>query len=229
MGRVLAQIARFLSLEHRFTRTVPVFDAIDSWLPFHGLPLGCVHEVRSRGLACGISLASLLAARIPAPQQLVYIGPDSSFHPIGLLPYGASPDQWIHVLTHNSRDLYWTTLEALRCPQVSAVMAVVKSADLTLSRRWQLAAEASGATGFLLTDPVAKPSIASVITRWQVTSIPALAGAAFHEPHWSLDLLYCRGGRPAQWTVAWREGRLELQQPLKPAHRASRTANRLAV
>lgn len=225
------RVEPLVSMERRFARTVSVSDEIDSVLPFHGLPLGCVHEAQSRGLAGGIAFASMLAARIPAPsRQMVYVAPDSSFHPLGLLSYGVPPKRWIHVATRNSLDLAWTVLEALRCPQVSAVLAVVKSADLTLCRRFQLAAEGSGATGFLLTDAASKPAIASVITRWQIASIPAPAGATFGEPYWAVDLAYCRGGRPAQWTVVWREGRLELRRPSKPLQRTDLAAiNRLAV
>lgn len=160
---------------------------------------------------------------------MVYVAPDRSFHPLGLLPYGVRPEGWVHVLARSHLDLAWTVLEALRCPQVSAVLAAVKTADLTLCRRFQLAAEGSGATGFLLTDPAARPAIASVITRWKIASIPAPVGATFGEPHWAIDLTYCRGGRPAQWTVMWREGRLELKQPLKSAQRVSLATTRLAV
>jgi len=226
-----AQVERLVSMERRFDRIVPVSGEIDAVLPFHGLPLGCVHEVQSSGLACSIAFASLLAARIPASEgQVVHVAPDSNFHPLGLLPYGVPPERWIHVTARNPVELAWTVLEALRCPKVCAVLAVVKSADLTLCRRWQLAAEASGAAGFLLTDPGARPAIASVITRWRITSIPAAAGATFAEPYWAIDLAYCRGGRPAQWTAVCREGRLEPEPLSKSPRRAGHAvADRLAV
>lgn len=226
-----ARVEQLVSMERRFARTVPVSSEIDAVLPFHGLPLGCVHEVRSRGLASGIAFASLLAAHVPVPEgQLVYVAPDSGFHPLGLLPYGVPPERWIHVVVRNSLDLAWTVLEALRCPQVCAVLAVAKAADLTLCRRWQLAAEDSGATGFLITDTAAKPAIASVITRWQIASVTAPAGATFTEPCWAIDLTYCRGGRSAQWTALWREGRLELRRPSKTLQRVTlAAASKLAV
>jgi protein ImuA len=218
LGRRAALRARLESLvskERHFARTVPISDTIDAALPFHGLPLGCVHEVQSRGLACGTAFSALLAGRMPAMGgQLVYVASDSSFYPLGLLPYGIAPERWIHVAPRNSLDLAWTILEALRCQRVSAVLAVVKAADLTLCRRWQLAAEGSGATGFLLTDSEVNPALASVITRWRIDSIPASVNAPFDEPGWNIDLTYCRGGRPARWGMAWRNGGLE---PFAPA------------
>jgi protein ImuA len=118
------------------------------------------------------------------------------------LPYGVNLDRWVHVRASRPKDLAWAVLEALRCPEVATAFAVMKSADLTFSRRLQLAAESSGATGFFF------GNTASAITRWRIS--PLKNGA------WSLDLLYCRGGRPATWQVAWRNGRLEnlsLKQP----------------
>ena len=226
-----AQMESLVPLERRFPQTVPVCKEVDVVLPFHGLPLGCVHEFQSTGLACGIAFSSLLIGRIPVTGgQMLYIAPDSSFHALGPLPYGVPPERWIHVVARNSPDLAWTVLEALRCREVSVVLAVVKAADLTLCRRWQLAAEGSGATCFLLTDSVAKPAIASVITRWRIDSIPAPVGAMFHEPCWNIDLSYCRGGRPAQWTVVWRQGRLAPSPSSKPLQRAELiAATKLAV
>jgi len=199
-----------VAIERRFSRTVSISPEIDAGLPFHGLPLGCVHEVQSPGLACGIVFASTLAARIPSPGgQMVYVASEQTLHPLGLLPYGVKPEQWIHVTTRGPRDLAWTVLEALRCPQVSAVLAVVRTADLTLCRRFQLAAEASNATGFLLTDPASRPAIASVITRWRIASLPSPPSTTFGEPCWAIDLTYCRGGHPGQWSAVWRKEQLE--------------------
>jgi protein ImuA len=109
--------------------------------------------------------------------------------------------QYVHVRARRQRDLVWTVLEALRCPQTNAVLAALQMADLTFSRRLQLAAESSGATGFLF------GNMASAITRWQVSSIRNFG--------WSLELLYCRGGRPSSWQVTWRNGQLESARPIQ--------------
>ncbi|HWB85661.1 MAG TPA: hypothetical protein VG675_16070 [Bryobacteraceae bacterium] len=201
-------------MQQRFSRTVSVSKEIDAGLPGRGLPLGCIHEIQNPGLASGIAFASLLAGRTPPfGGQLIYVASDRSFHPLGLLRYGVQPEQWIHVSARSSQDLAWTVLEALRCPQVSAVLAVVQSADLTLCRRFQLAAESSGVTGFLLTDSAAKPAIASVITRWHISPIPAPPGTTFSEACWDINLAYCRGGRPGHWSTVWRNGQLEVLEP----------------
>jgi len=231
--RLLEKLESIVSIERRYPFIISISNEIDSSLPFSGLPLGCVHEVQSPGLACGIAFTSLLAARIAGPAgQILYVSPHPGVHPPGLLHYGIRPEQWVHVTARSSLDLSWTVLEALRCPQVNAVLAVTKSADLTLCRRWQLAAEGSGATGFLLTDTTSRHSIASAITRWQISSIPAPADATFVEPCWSIDLTYCRGGRPARWVAVWREESLVLSvlPAARPVQQAGLSrANKLAV
>jgi protein ImuA len=201
------KIGTLEDVRHRFSRTVPVCGLVDRSLPYRGLPLGCIHEVKGTTLANAVAFASLLSSRIEQKGAVLYIAPDRSLYPLGLLPYNVNLRQWIHVHARRSRDLAWTVLEALRCPQVSAVLAVIKAEDLTFCRRLQLAAENSGATGFLLGNANSGLN-ASAITRWRVSSTPGTA--------WELELLYCRGGRPGKWQVAWRNGGLEpLGSPLK--------------
>jgi protein ImuA len=184
----------------RFAQTVPVCESINDALPGCGLPLGCVHEVKGNP-ASVIAFAGLLSARIPRQGAVFYIEPQRSFYPLGLLPYGVNLQQWVHVRARRQRDLVWTVLEALRCPQVNAVLAALQTADLTFSRRLQLAAESSGATGFLF------GNMASAITRWRVSSL--------RNSVWSLELLYSRGGRPGTWNVTWRNGQLLTARPVQ--------------
>ena len=188
------QIETLEGAPRRFARTIPVCDAVNDALPGRGLPLGCIHEVKGHP-ASAIAFAGLLSARIPRQGAVLYIEPARSLYPLGLLPYGVNLQQWVHVRARREPDLVWTVLEALRCPQVNAVLAALKAADLTFSRRLQLAAESSGATGFLF------GNMESAITRWRVSSQ--------RSGNWSLNLLYCRGGRPGSWNVAWRNGQLE--------------------
>jgi protein ImuA len=201
-------------VERRFSRTVSVSPEIDANLSSKGLPLSCLHEVKGSSLASAIGFVSLLAGRIATPAgQVIYVGPGRSFHPLGLLPYGIKSELLIHVSVRRTEDLAWTVLEALRCPRVTVVLAVMKTADLTLCRRFQLAAESSGATGFLVGDTLSA-TVASVITRWRIASTKAPVNSSFAEPCWEIELSYCRSGRPGKWTTVWRNGRLETFDPI---------------
>lgn len=194
--------------QRRFSRTIPIADVVDRWMPHGGLPVGCIHEVKGASLASALAFSSILSARIAGDQgNIVYIAPDRSLYPLGLLPYGMRLDQVLLVSVRRSQNLSWAVMEALRCSQVRAVMTVLNGAELTASRRLQLAAESSGATGFLLGHVTSAP-IAAPITRWKVSSHVGKPEQRFDEPAWTLDLLYCRGGRPGSWTIEWRNQRL---------------------
>lgn len=207
----------------RFSRTAPVADLVDHWLPHGGLSAGCIHEVKGTSLANAIAFTTILSSRLAADRgNILYIAPDRSLHPLGLLPYGATINRVLHVSTKRQQDISWAVMEALRCSQVSAVIALLGGLDLTESRRLQLAAEDSGATAFLLGHAASAP-IASPITRWKVSSATGKSGQRFDEPLWNLDLLYCRGGRPGRWTVEWRDQKLQTI-PVQPVMQAEREA-----
>jgi protein ImuA len=194
--------------QRRFSRIIPVADAVDRWMPHGGLPAGCIHEVKGASLASALAFSSILSARIAGEHgNIVYIASGRSLHPLGLLPYGMRLDRFLYVSIRRPQDLAWAVMETLRCPQVSAVMSVLDGVSLTDSRRLQLAAESSGATGFLL-GHATSPPIAAPITRWKVTSNVGKPAQRFDEPAWTLDLLYCRGGRPGSWSIEWSNQRL---------------------
>ncbi len=217
-ARLRRQFEPLTALSGRFSRKVPITDQIDAALPSHGLPLGCIHEVQAAGLAGAVAFTSLLSVRLPEPGgRIVYVSSGQSLHITGLLPYGIRPERWIHVSARSGQDRAWAVLEALRCAQVGMVLAELKTADLTLCRRFQLAAENNGTTGFLLTEPAVSPAIASVITRWRIEPLVAPPGTAFTEPHWTVELAYCRGGRPGRWSVVWRGGSLSGLDAAHPA------------
>jgi protein ImuA len=208
--RLREWLGRLEATQRRFSRIVPIADAVDNWMPHHGLPAGCIHEVKGESLASALAFSAILSARIAGARgNIVYISSDHSLHPLGLLPYGIKLNQLLLVSVRRPQDLAWAVMETLRCPQVSAVMTVLYGVNLTDSRRLQLAAESSGATGFLLGHANSAP-ISAPNTRWKVSSYVGKPGQTFDEPAWMLDLLYCRGGRPGSWTVEWRNQRLSL-------------------
>src|SRR5215470_1549382 len=88
---------RIQSLEEtqrRFSRTIPVAEAVDRWLPYGGLSAGCIHEVKGTSLANAIAFSALLSARLAGDNgNILYIAPDRSLHPLGLLPYGVKLNQ----------------------------------------------------------------------------------------------------------------------------------------
>jgi protein ImuA len=96
--------------------------------------------------------------------------------------------------------------EALRCKAVSACVGEISNIDLTASRRLQLAAEQSGATGFLLRMNPKSLSSTACATRWKIRPLPSvledgMPGVGF--PRWEAELLKVRNGKPGVWQIEW--------------------------
>jgi len=90
---------------------------------------------------------------------------------------------------------------ALRCPSTTAVIADGRGVDMSLSRRFQLAAGAGNTLGVLLRPPHELSELSAAATRWLASPTPS----PDDEPRWSVELLRCKGLRPTtdarRWTV----------------------------
>jgi protein ImuA len=187
---------------------ISVAEPVNRQLPHGGLSAGCIHEVKGASLANAIAFSTVLAARSAGSNgNILCITGQQSIYPLGLLPYAVNLNQLLCVSARRPQERAWAVLEALRCPGVSAVIAMIDGLDLTESRRLQLAAETSGATGFLLSHANSAP-VASPITRWRISAGAGGLRQRFDEPVWTVDLLYCRGGRPGSWALQWQKQEL---------------------
>ena len=226
--------------------------AIDAHLPWGGLPAACLHEVvdgdgvRGRMSGAASAFAASRAAPMAAGRPLLWITGQGrlDLYAPGLAAFGLAPAALIVVQARGTAAL-WAMEEALREPGVGAVVAEIAAVGLTASRRLQLAAEAGGAGAFLLRSEAADalPPTASV-TRWRVSAVAGGAQGAggaqaartnggmppVGAVRWRLELVRCRGGRPASWMVEWRHatGDLTLAAALpdRPAVPAARGGGR---
>ena len=189
--------------------------AIDRHLPAGGLLLGAVHELQGVGpdvetaAIPALFAAGLLARRLG---PVIWISRNGGVFAHGLLQAGLDPRRLVFV--DAGRSVLLVMEEALRQPGIAGAVGEEDGRlDLTASRRLQLAAEGSQVLGFLIRrsrrfdDPtLAQPSAA--MTRWRIGAVPSPA-ALPHAPDvpglsrslWRLDLLRCRHGAPASWTV----------------------------
>ena len=190
--------------------------AIDGHLPGGGLAAGALHEVAGtgtdieHGAAAALLIAGLLARR--RGPVLWALSQRDVFAP-GLAGAGLHPDRVVFAEAGSAVLLVME--DALRHPGLAGVVGEVGRLGLTASRRLQLAAEASGVTGFALrrfrTATEARgalPEPNAAVTRWRVAAMPSPPPVA-HAPdvpglaraRWRLDLVRCRGGTPASWIV----------------------------
>ena len=195
--------------------------AIDAALAEGGLPLGCLHEIlgaegagsagdngRSGDDGAAVGFTALLLARLVGRtgRSVLWLGRDADLHAPGLVRYGLTPDRLVLARGRRPADLLWALEEAARSAAIAAVVGEVTTADLTASRRLQLAAEAGGVTTFLLRRYGTEVTT-SAVTRWRVAALgsrPVAGEPGIGHPRWQLDLLRCRSGRPDRWPVEWR-------------------------
>jgi len=137
---------------------------IDSQLPGTALARGGIHEVVGDQGATTSFLAALLG-RHQTIQHVLWVTPQSDLYPGGLAQLGLSPRRLTVAWTRQTDNRLWAMEEALRDLPSGAVVAEVETADLTETRRLQLAAESCGSIGFLVRRD-RQPSAA--LTRWLV-------------------------------------------------------------
>ena len=115
--------------------------------------------------------------------------------------------------------MLWAMEEALRCRALAGVVAEAEAIGLAAGRRLMLAAEGTGVLGLVLSRGHGRGrrggaggSVA--VSRWLVTCVPGTCrrgGEA--EARWRVEVLHCRGGRPAGWLVGWGGGGWSARPP----------------
>ncbi|WP_408015289.1 ImuA family protein [Sandaracinobacteroides hominis] len=136
-----------------------------------------------------------------AERQLQLFGP-------GLSGIGLDPENLLLGVLPDADAVLRAGADVLRCPDVGVAVIELwrnpRNLGLTATRRFQLAAEASGVTALLLRME-AEPSASAAATRWSVRSIAsrALEGNAPGRPAFELELLKHRGGGRGSWRLEW--------------------------
>ena len=196
---------------------------IDRALPGGGLRLGCIHEVAGDEAAtgfCAALLALALAAGAPGGKILWLARGDDLYAP-GLVRYGIEAGQLLVVSgLRRQEDMLWAMEEALRCRAVRGVGSGGRDGRGGRGGRGRpgggAAPDAGGrgdrgaGTGVVAPRRGAAAGwggVRAAVSRWRVTGAPSgHGGSDGPETRWRVELLHCRGGRPAEWIVGWRDG-----------------------
>ena len=196
--------------------------AIDDALPGGGLALGALHEVVEEHVGAGAGFAAGVLARLATAaaarrggQVLWCCGARSLYetgnlYAPGLAAFGLDPTRLIIVRGQRDSDVLWAMEEGLRCRSLVAVLGEAREVDLVAGRRLQLAAEASGVTGFVLRPPGAALGPTAALTRWRVSAEPSAGASMPGAPlaaRWRVELARCRGGAGHAWLVEWHHGK----------------------
>jgi hypothetical protein len=145
--------------------------SLDAELPWGGLPRGAVSQILGGEPGLGaMSLALAVAGRaargddVAGPgwigrggveaesaRPIVVIDPAGDFYPPAAVRFGLNPQRVLVVRPGRVLDAVWAAEQSLRCPAVAAVVARLERLGRVHSRRLQLAAEAGGGVGLVVT------------------------------------------------------------------------------
>jgi protein ImuA len=183
--------------------------ALDRHLPGGGLPLGALHEAfggrRDPYAAAPTLFVAGMFARQSGPVLWCFERHDL-FAP-GLAAAGLHPDRVIYAEAGRGSGVLLLMEEGLKHAGLCGVVGEVGNLSLTASRRLQLAAESSGVTVFALRrwlrDDATVHEPNAAMTRWRITALPSapLRTAGIGRARWQLELLRCRNGEAASWSV----------------------------
>lgn len=156
-------------------------------------------------------ITSILASLMQNGRACIWLGNTQTIFPPALKAFGIAPEKVIFIQLKKEKELLWAMEEALRCDGLAAVLGEVKELSFIASRRLQLAVEKSGVTGFVVRTNPRSISANACITRWKITALPGeleqgLPGVGF--PRWNVSLLKVRNGKPGNWQIESRAGRL---------------------
>jgi protein ImuA len=209
----IRRLEGFKSKEEVRQKDIPL-PAFAFCLPGAVLAQGAVHEFISEDYAQGAASTAftlaLLSSMSAMTGPVIWIARDNIQHMPGFAHYGFDPQRIIFLRPRKVQEALWVMEEALRYKGLTAVIGEAADADLTATRRLQLAAEESGVIGFLHR-PFCRTSLSSsCMTRWKITpapSMPHLPGLG--APRWQVELLKARGGQPGTRWLEWRNNILQ--------------------
>lgn len=226
--RLVALRARLRALDGRVAglggEPVRLGPALDPLLPAGGLARGALHELA--GPAATSVVCAIARAALGRPGLLVWCLDEAKARaeglpwPPGLAARGLDPARLLLVRAPEPRAVAWAVEEALRSPAAAVVVGELARADLGLTRRLQLAAEAGGGLGLLLR-PVRDPAPSAALTRWWIEPVPTGVGPT----RLRLELWRVKGGveTAVEVVVDERTLALALAPPLAdPAARPGR-------
>lgn len=209
-------------------------DALDSRLAGHGLDGAGLHEVAGATASLNDDAAATLfaagiAARFASQPSFNVLWALSRFdlYAPALEHVGLGPDRIFYAEGRKDADVLALAEDALRFGSLACVIAEVKAADQTATRRLQLAAS-DGKTPMLLYRrhrsrercPFAQPS--SAMTRWRIGCVSSaqLPYPGVGRPRWSVELVRQRNGNPFSLEVDACDNTGRLALPAAIADRA---------
>lgn len=207
---------------------------LDGRLAGGGLSRSALHEVAAASptladdAAATLFMAGIAARCAGEGATALWAVTRFDLYAPGLEQVGLAPANALFVEAREDRDVLAVMEDALRQGSLAAVVGEVRRADMTATRRLQLAAAEGGTAALLMrrwrragTCPLQDPSAAT--TRWRIGCAPSQAigipGVA--RPRWSVELARQRNGAPFTLTMEGCDAQGRLALPAAAADRAA--------
>lgn len=210
-------------------------DELDLRLADHGLDGAALHEIAPAIAALSDDAAATLfvagvAARFAAAAEARVLWVLSRFdlYAPGLEQAGLPPGRVIFAEGRDDREVLALIEDALRHGALAAVVGEVKRADMTATRRLQLAAEA-GQTPVLLLRRWRRQGVcplsdlSAATTRWRIGCAPSerLPAPGVGRARWNVDLVRQRNGDPFSLLLKACDDTGRLAPSAGPRHRTA--------
>lgn len=182
---------------------------LDARLAGGGLATHALHEVASAApalaedAAATLFLAGLAARLAGGASSVLWAVTRFDLYSPGLEQAGLGPDRVVFVEARDDTEVLAVVEDALRSRCLAAVVGEVRRADMTATRRLQLAAAEGGSTALLYrrwrrsgAPPLEAPSAAT--TRWSIGCAPSvpLGIPGVGRARWAVELARQRNGNP---------------------------------
>jgi protein ImuA len=191
--------------------------SINQSFPEKTFPVGAIHEFCCDGKEGMAATSGFISGILSSLNQQggasVWIGLSQHIYPPALKLYGLDPESFLFVLMKKEKDIMWAMEEALHCNGLNAVIAELHTFSFTTSRRFQLAVEDSGVTGFIIRNNPKNLNTTASVSKWKIKPLSSdtsddMPGVGF--PRWQVDLTKIRNGKPGSWIVEWINGHFNL-------------------
>lgn len=208
--------------------------AVDDRLADGGLDSAGLHEIAAASAtlsddAAATLFAAGIAGRFASKSRFTVLWALTGFdlYAPGLEQVGLGPDRILYAQGRKDSEVLALAEDGLRDESLACVVAEVKSADQTATRRLQLMA-AEGRTPILLfrrhrsrdRSPLLEPSAAR--TRWRIGCVSSarLPYPGVGRARWSVELVRQRGGTPFSLQLDGCDDTGRLSLPAIPSDRA---------
>ncbi|MFP4536949.1 MAG: ImuA family protein [Dichotomicrobium sp.] len=194
---------------------------VDAALPDGGLACGALHEIAGDShtdmtAAAGFCLGLLRLLPPLSPTRGAILWVRSRFarrefgalYGHGLSAFDLDPANLLFAETGGAKDALWAIEEGARAGCLKAVIGEAGAPDFKQTQRLSRAAAVSR-TPVLLLIPPDSGRASTAATRWRIARAPGPPDAyddrAPGSLRWHAMLTRCRGGRPKDWFMEWRD------------------------